>query len=216
MEPTTRRRRNSGPSCCQLRFVAQEAGSLCQCLSDALGYGGNDATDEGRDDVDCVDAIDEVRHLVLVDKAAFASNLGARAKRGVRVVFVSSVWDVSRAVGTLRGLRSVSLVVGAEASKRSVLRCDKKEGKLVYAALVEVARLARLRAVYVLGIDKGSIAAYLDLKTADDGLDDEDVTVFASGEDWKVTWSSNKAAEVTLAQEGHADTVFATRPVERG
>lgn len=204
------------PSCCQLRFVAQEAGALCQCLCDAIGYGRDD-DDEWDDAIDDraerVDDSGAVRHLVLVDKAAFASSAAmGRAKSGVRVAFVSSVWDVSRAVGTLRDLRSVSLVVGAESSKKSVLRCDKKEGKLVYAALVEVARLARLRAVYVFGIDKGSIAAYL----ADDGLDDEAVTVLASGEDWTITWSSDKAAAVTLAQEGHADSLFATRPADRG
>ena len=205
-----------GAACSQLRFVAHEAGELCQCICDALGLGGL-----GRDDVygldrrvlggGCEERDGAVRHLVLVDTAAFASlaHMKCAPKSGVRLAFVSSVWDVSRAAEGLRGLHSVSVVVGAESSKRSVLRCVRGEGRFVYAALVEVARLTGLDTVHVFGIDAGVIGAYLDFNAAE--CDTRPVTVLASGADWSVAWSSTGGH--TRAQACHADALFSTRPV---
>ena len=228
---TTKSVTERAPSCCQLRFLAQEAGSICQCVSNVIGFGvgsiadfgkrkddGSESCDEvdGSESSDEDDGADEVRHLVLVDKAAFASSaaLGkARTKSGVRLAFVASVWDVSRAVGALRNLLSVSLLVSAESSKKSVLKCDSKDGKFVYAALVEMARLAQLRAVYVFGIDESVVPTYLDFKSAE-GKDDKDVTVLAAEENWKVAWSSDEGKEITTAQVKHAEIhLFETKPV---
>ena len=185
--------RRRGPACSHLRFVAHEAEALCKCIFGTLGLG-----DE------------RVRHLVLVDTAAYASReameaIGARPRAGVRLAFVTSVWDVSRAVAGLRDLQSVSVVVGAESSKRAVLRCGKAEGRFVYAALVEAARMVGLDTVHVLGIDAGAIAAFLDFKRDDDA--DTAVTILASGADWKVTWSST-GQRPTRAQARHADMLF--------
>jgi len=228
-----------GAACSQLRFVAHEAGELCQCICDALGLGGrrigiDDGCDGhggdghgglGRDDRDdgsrldrrvlglggCEERHGAVRHLVLVDTAAFASlaHMKCAPKSGVRLAFVSSVWDVSRAAEGLRGLHSVSVVVGAESSKRSVLRCVRGEGRFVYAALVEVARLTGLDTVHVFGIDAGVIGAYLDFNAAE--CDANTVTVLASGADWRVAWSSTGGH--TRARACHADNLFSTRPV---
>jgi hypothetical protein len=210
--------RKAGVACSQLSFLVNEAGALCQCICDAVGYGSNcnngiveylieDGIDDGRDD-------GAVRHLVLVDKAAFANRAAMKCvpKSGVRLAFVSSVWDVSRAAEGLRNLRSVSVVVGAESSKRSVLRCGGSEGKFVYAALVEIARLTELDTVYVYGIDEGAIAAYLDFNP--DECDKRAVTVIASGADWEVAWSST--GNLTRAQASHEDNLFSTRPVLSG
>ncbi len=205
--------RKVGVACSQLGFLVNEAGALCQCICDAVGYGSNcnDGTVEYRID----DGRDEwVRHLVLVDKAAFANRAAMKCvpKSGVRLAFVSSVWDVLRAAEGLRDLHSVSVVVGAESSKRSVLRCGGSEGKFVYAALVEVARLTELDTVYVYGIDEGAIAAYLDFNP--DECDKRAVTVVASGADWGVAWCST--GNPTRAQASHEDSLFSTRPVLLG
>jgi hypothetical protein len=85
-----------------------------------------------------------------------------------------------------------------------MLQCTKRDGRLVYAALVEAARLTRLRSVYVLGIDESSISAYLDYDDASNAP-----TVLAATDDWKVVWSSKKSAELTRAQERHVDSLFA-------
>lgn len=219
---TTKSVTERAPSCCQLRFLAQEAGSLCQCVSNVIGFGVGSIADfgkredDGGESCDEDDGADEVRHLVLVDKAAFASSVAlgkARTKSGVRLAFVASVWDVSRAVGALRNLLSVSLLVSAESSKKSVLKCDSTDGKFVYAALVEMARVAHLRTVYVFGIDKSVVSTYLDFKSAE-GKDDKDVTVLAADEKWAVAWSSDEGKEITMAQVKHAEIhLFETKPV---
>ena len=195
--------RRRGPACSHLRFVAHEAEALCKCIFGTLGLGTLGLGSLGLGD-------ERVRHLVLVDTAAYASReameaVGARPRSGVRLAFVTSVWDVSRAVAGLRDLQSVSVVVGAESSKRAVLRCGKAEGRFVYAALVEAARMVGLDTVHVLGIDAGAIAAFLDFKRDDDA--DTAVTILASGADWKVMWSST-GQRPTRAQARHADMLF--------